>query len=72
MGCTSLEKVYVPETITYIDVSVFTDCDSLSDVYFGGTTEHGLNINYHIKWDVHYTVHCSDGSIDENGNVTYK
>ena len=35
----SLEKLYIPNSVTFIDRHGFTHCDSLSNVYFAGTTE---------------------------------
>lgn len=36
-GQSKLESVYIPETVTTIGASAFLNCNSLADVYFGGT-----------------------------------
>ncbi|MBQ6546032.1 MAG: BspA family leucine-rich repeat surface protein [Lachnospiraceae bacterium] len=59
-GCSSLQTVRLPESITYIEERAFGGCSSLSDVYYGGgaadwnaiTIENGndrlLNAQFHF------------------------
>ena len=66
----SLEKLYIPNSVTFIDRHGFTHCDSLSNVYFAGTTEEWEVIENKVptKWWIsgNIIIHY-DGKIQFSG-----
>ena len=66
-SCTSLESITLPNSITSIEGIAFRGCASLTDIYFDGTMQVFENIEKDNAWCAgmpSYTVHCSDGDID--------
>ncbi len=78
MGCKSLTSVYLPASITYIDICTFQNCVSLEHIYFDGTIEDWNNMDrmdyeedmdemeMDLLWNHNtgeYTIHCTDGDL---------
>ena len=54
-----MESIVIPASVTYIDGTAFTDCDSLTDIYYAGTAEQWKAIKYGPDAPyVHYS--CTD------------
>ncbi|MDE6597792.1 MAG: leucine-rich repeat domain-containing protein [Clostridia bacterium] len=65
-GCSSLESITIPDSVTIIESGAFRFCRSLTDIYFNGTKEQWGAISKSEDWDYGtytYTVHCTDGDI---------
>ena len=45
LGCRSLISIVIPRSVIKIDGLAFTDCDSLTDVYYGGNADDWTDIN---------------------------
>ena len=45
-GCRNLATVYIPATVRIIRGYAFFGCDSLTDIYYGGTEEEWNNIDF--------------------------
>ena len=45
--CTALTNITIPNTVTYFSSSVFENCTSLENVYYTGSIEDWLKINYY-------------------------
>jgi len=64
MGC--LEKIYLPQTLTEIMASSFNYCESLKDIYFGGTQAQWWSIKKASGWSYKVNPECmlhfSDGT----------
>lgn len=67
-GCFALEKIYLPSTIRSIGIGAFFNCERLTDIYFDGTCAQWESITKGASWNYGtptYTVHCTDGAIEE-------
>ena len=69
-GCTSLTDVTIPSSVTWIG-SAFSDCSSLTDVYYGGYGMDWLEVYGHDQIPDSATVHYKEdlygrGSCGEN------
>ena len=65
-GCSSLETIYIPRTIKYIDG--FYGCTSLREVVYGGTVEEWNSITvygYAFRGTALEKIRCTDGVITE-------
>ena len=80
-GCTSLESVSLPSTLTEIDYCTFDECEYLTDIYYEGSKIELYVIygNYYYllekdSVEVHYVVDddtiVSSGSCGDNVNYT--
>ena len=59
-SCSSLESVYIPESVIEIADDPFgSRCDSLKDIYFGGTKEQWESIKIHGTSDVKTIYDCA-------------
>lgn len=74
-GCSSLTSIKLPATVTNIEYSAFSHCESLIDVYYGGSEEqwHLITIgsdNEHVKMaNIHYNyLKETDSDIDNDSN----
>lgn len=70
-GCKSLTSITIPDSVTSIDNSAFGGCISLKTIKFNGTKSQWKAIQKSSDWDSgtgNYTVICTDGSLDKNGN----
>ncbi|MBR7132190.1 MAG: leucine-rich repeat domain-containing protein [Clostridia bacterium] len=43
-GCKCIENVFLPETVTVVDIGAFYDCTGIKNVYFEGSVEQWKNI----------------------------
>ncbi|MBO5302701.1 MAG: leucine-rich repeat domain-containing protein [Lachnospiraceae bacterium] len=65
--CKWMKSITIPKEITSIKNYAFSGCDSLTDVYYSGTTEQWKSVlveeleNKSLKYA---TIHCTDGTID--------
>lgn len=74
-GCEQLKTVVIPDSVTEIGYKAFVNCDSLTDVYYGGsgTQWNAISINENDngtaalkKATIHYN---STGPVDEKKNI---
>lgn len=78
MNCESLTTVYLPASITYIDICTFQNCTSLTHIYFDGTIEEWNSMDrmeyeedmdemeMELLWNYNtgdYVIHCTDGDL---------
>ena len=67
-NCSNLTNVTLPNSVTNISEGAFYGCSNLTSVTFAGTIEQwkaiGRNIGKHVE--------CTNGTIDQNGTITYK
>ena len=54
----SLEKIYLPSTLTEIMASSFNYCESLKDIYFGGTQAQWWSIKKASGWSYKVNPEC--------------
>jgi len=65
-SCPALTTVILPGNLSPISFSLFNDCPSLTDIYFGGTMARWQEISKSMTENFNtgkYVVHCSDGDI---------
>lgn len=65
LWCSKLESVIIPGSIIAIGMYAFRECNSLKDIYYGGTIEMWKNISVaedNIPLST-ATIHCTDGDI---------
>lgn len=65
-GCDDLKNITIPKSVKYFGMELFTR-EALTDIYYGGTKEEWNAIKKDQYWDgsmSKYTVHCSDGDIE--------
>lgn len=70
--CNSLTTVTIPDSVTYIGDSVFGYCKILTSIKFNGTTAQWNAIDKDRDWDDYssnFTVQCTNGKLDKDGNV---
>ena len=70
-NCFNLESIKLPNGITAIKSQAFSNCVKLTEIIFEGTKEEWLNIEKGTDWNYdmkNYTIQCSDGNLDKNGN----
>ena len=64
-GCTSLKSVTIPVSVTSIGAYAFNDAN-LENIYYSGTMEEWNAIDKEVALcGTYYTVHCSNGNIEE-------
>ncbi len=69
-----LTSVTIPDSVTSIEKEAFYGCSELTDIQFNGSVKDWQAIEKAENWDSYtgdYTITCTDGTIDKNGNVTY-
>ena len=72
-GCRELTSVEIPDGVTSIGYWAFYWCSSLESIQYKGTVDQWNLITKEYYWDDetgNYTITCTDGTIDKNGNVT--
>ena len=73
-GCSKLESVTFGSGVTEIGYWTLYGCSALTDIQFRGTVEEWDSITKDLFWNDstgNYTITCTDGTINKNGNVTY-
>lgn len=69
--CSSLTSITIPNSVTSIGDRAFYNCSSLTSITFKGTKAQWNAIEKDDNWnDIigTYTVICTDGKLDKNGN----
>lgn len=69
--CSGLAKITISNSVTLIEHSVFNDCLNLEMITFEGTKAEWKAITKGEDWNRNtgdYTVQCTDGKLDKNGN----
>lgn len=64
-------EICIPRGLTEIGPYAFSWCGELTTIRFGGTVEEWLAITKQAHFDdltKDYTVYCTDGKVDKNGN----
>ena len=70
-GCSSLISITIPDSVTNIGDSAFYGCSLLESIIFQGSMKQWKAIDKGIWWNLStgsYTVTCTDGVLDKNGN----
>ncbi len=79
--CVNLTKITIPNTVTVIGYEAFYCCGELIDIQFMGTVKEWQEIckgeypyDTDMNWSLDsgtgdYTITCTDGTIDKEGNV---
>ena len=75
-GCSSLTNITIPDSVTSIKsissfIGAFLGCSSLTSITFQGSMKQWKAIDKGIGWNLStgsYTVTCTDGTLDKNGN----
>lgn len=71
-GCDRLKTISLPSSVAAFGDSVFKKCGNLKEIRFGGTADQWNSIIKYDNWKRdtgEFTVVCSDGTLDKNGNV---
>ena len=55
-GCSSMESITIPGTVTYIDGRVFANCTGLRRIVCEGTTPNPIS-DYAFKSDISYSIY---------------
>jgi len=69
--CTNITSITIPESVTSIGYNAFQGCSGLIDIYFDGTKAEWDAVEKGSDWNRgtgNYTLHCTDGDYDKNGN----
>ena len=65
-GCSSLESIAIPDSVTSIGSYAFYDCSSLESITFNGTKSQWNAISKNSDWDEYIPatyVQCTDGQV---------
>lgn len=72
-SCKSLTSVTVPDSVTSIDYYAFGDCAELKTINFKGTKAQWNAVKKYNKYWMDgagdFTVRCTDGKLDKNGDA---
>lgn len=69
--CSNLTSVTIPDSVTSIDDSAFSDCFDLTSINYKGTMEQWKAISKSNYWNWKtgdFTIQCTDGKLDKDGN----
>ncbi len=72
--CSGLKSMTIGKGVTSIGQQAFAFCSELTDIQFKGTVKEWQAIKKDFSWNDstgEYTITCTDGTIDKEGNVTY-
>ena len=66
-GCTSLENIYIPENVAYIDTQAFTDCTKLKTITIANpSVEFGeMAVGFYPVYDMEGDLIDYDATTDE-------
>ena len=73
-GCSGLMSVTIPDSVTWIGEYAFYGCTSLTSIKFEGTKAQWKEIYMFFHDNIEdpdtgsFTVQCTDGKLDKNGN----
>ncbi len=70
-NCTKLTTVVIGDNVTTIPGSAFSGCSGLTSITFNGTKAQWKAVLKGINWNYdtgNYTVTCTDGKLDKDGN----
>ena len=72
-NCNSLTSVTLPESLAFIDGYAFYGSDSITDIFYGGSSEEWNRINIVTGNDTlsSATLHCAKAEIIYNANGGY-
>ena len=68
--CNGLTSVTIPDSVTSIGSQAFWECSDLTSTTFQGTMQQWKDISKGVDWNYaigSYTVTCTDGVLDKNG-----
>lgn len=71
MGCSGLTSITIPDSVTSVGSYAFDGCSSLTVIDFNGTKAQWKAIKKDYCWaniTGNYTVQCTDGKLNKNGN----
>ena len=69
-GCSGLTSITIPDSVTSIGFDAFRGCSGLTSVIFQGTMQQWEDISKRSNWNNDtgsYTVTCTDGVLDKDG-----
>ena len=69
--CSSLTSITIPDSVTSIGDWAFLNCTLLTSITFQGSMEQWIAIDKDTEWNLNtgsYTVTCTDGVLDKNGD----
>lgn len=71
-SCSSLCSLTIPNTVAYrIGAAAFADCNSLKDIYYGGTEDVWNRISINTQWNPNVTtVHFETSGPEDNTDPT--
>ena len=58
-GCASLETINLPSSLTYIDSGAFSGCNALKNIYYHGTNEEFMALEF-CSWDSNPIRFCDN------------
>ena len=70
-NCTGLTSITIPDSVTSIGTWAFCSCSSLTSIDYQGTMSQWRAISKDSDWSYYtgnFTITCTDGTLDENGN----
>ena len=73
-SCESLTDMTLPSSVTAIGDTALFSCGSLKSINYGGTAAEWSAIakgDNMTSYNTDYTVYCTDGTVDKDGNATY-
>lgn len=74
-GCSNLESISIPKSVTYIGVQLFYYSPNIEILYYDGTIEDWKRIDKEDNWNAEtesiFTIICTDGTIAMDGKITY-
>ena len=66
--CISLESIVIPSTVKNIEYDAFTDCTNLKEIYYNGTINDWIDIEFNNDYSNPIMIADSFFVLDENNN----